>query len=34
MAGHATVERDSGPLVAGPTGFGVRLLSEFVKGMA
>ncbi len=33
MAGHGTVERDSGPLVAGPTGFGVRLMSEFVKGL-
>jgi leucyl aminopeptidase len=34
MAGHGTVESDSGPLVAGPTGFGVRLLSEFVKGLS
>ncbi len=33
MAGHGTVERDSGPLVAGPTGFGVRLMSEFVRGL-
>ena len=33
MAGHATVERDAGPLVPGPTGFGVRLLSEFIKGL-
>jgi leucyl aminopeptidase len=33
MAGHGTVERDAGPLVPGPTGFGVRLLSEFVKSL-
>jgi leucyl aminopeptidase len=33
MAGHGTVDSDSGPLVPGPTGYGVRVLSEFVKGL-
>ncbi|HXH61012.1 MAG TPA: leucyl aminopeptidase family protein [Fimbriimonadaceae bacterium] len=31
MAGHGTVDKDSNALVPGPTGFGVRLLSEFAS---
>ncbi len=32
IAGVHAVDKDSGPYIAGPTGFGARLLSEFVSG--
>lgn len=33
IAGTAQTDRDRGPFVAGPTGFGVRLLTKFIEGM-
>jgi leucyl aminopeptidase len=34
IAGVGTVESDTGPFVTGPTGYGVRLLTELVAGYA